>query len=1500
MLPGRQERTSNFRMPSPQVHGLHGLFRIALVLLVLALHRPAAAAQDEAPKPAADEHNLTDSARLPRSRAGEALLARARDFLARGSVEEGLAAVQALLNAPDPRFVDYGSHAVLLAAEADRLLNQLSPDELAVYERQFGPAARRALEQARATGKREQLIQVVVQYRHTAAGIEALRELAAGYFDRAAFSAAARVYRSLLDHPLVQFQDEAPAVAKLILATALAGDAETARQLLKRHRGWLDERRLSSHAERPRLGDWLESTLAAKSPGAAHADSTSDETSATSSADHASTVTIPGDMPSMRAVWTYAAGADSNLLALAESGLAELDLQGVPQLPGFTPLAVGDLVIARTLDSLLALDAVTGTLHWRQASGIWPAPADHHAQLFENSAFREMAADTIMRQIQVDSVLGRITSDGQRVFVVELADAASSGGTEDGAPTPLADNRTTRNCLAAYDVLTGKRLWRTGVPPRDQTLSDVFFLGPPTALEGALYAVGQQDADIRLYAIDPARGTRQWSRLLAVASRDLSAEPARREFGCPIAIADGIAVCPTAAGAIVAVDLSTRRPLWAYRYEHEGGSPAGPRVRGRLNRTPRYLWWQNWRETGIAVANEVIVFGSPESDILHAIGLNDGKLRWKRPRDGGLYFAGVSQGKALMIARDAIHAFDLETGNTAWTAQTGRIAAPGFAGETHYFVPLRSGGVAAVQLANGAVECNVPAANDAPGRLVQRAGGVISQDHERIRFYPHLNLAWSKARQHLAQSPDGDEATADALYALALLAREAGDYGAARKRLAELAAQPTLAERAAALQRDTLLEELRRWPDRRVRIAEDIAPLLSRPEHRIRWRHAKARAAGHDGNPLEALSAYLELLELNPTGEISVEQPPRRTVRFDRLIQGEMLDLLGRVADSEFPIEAAGSPAAARLFAQRIEKARNSEEPFAFERCTHQLSHLPWGEELRVELAAQSGHGVGFLNAELELLQLAESRNRSRAAWAVWELARLLDSRSEQFAAAAAYRRLRDAFPEVVVAGDDNGRTATQLVEDLPANSPLANAVADGPREPWPDARPEVSRNDAGRRVPDLHPIPVVMVAESVLDRLDVFVDREGREVRFQGAGHRGYWELTLPSSRSPFRTAYNLHRGWGWGHLLILQVGAELFAIAPLDENGEPGAKILWKHNTHDEPTWDDYDIREDRLGFGLGDVVILDKFRRPIGQVGPVRAGYLCFRHKGTLTALETATGEMLWRRFDLPPDVVVGGDEHYVLLTRSDPHEVEVVRALDGKTLAVRPQSTSSTQRLFDQGRFRIVETVSEETYRLRKLDLVEDRAVWQSDFPPGTLPFAIDSQRFGLLGPDGALQFVSTDTGQVVATHSIKRPEKIAQIHTIRDPFRIFIVISGDLDADAANRLAHSRNHYRSPLVNGFVYAFDRQTNCLLWETALRNEAVPLDQPHSVPLFFTVRFDAGSPRDGSTLKCFDKRSGQLLHTNETHRDGMPLLLDAHPDLGRITLELASETVQFEFSP
>src|SRR5262249_37157383 len=147
------------------------------------------------------------------------------------------------------------------------------------------------------------------------------------------------------------------------------------------------------------------------------------------------------------------------------------------------------------------------------------------------------------------------------------------------------------NRLQAFDLATGKLVWELGgrgsrPPGTDQgderppsgeadDLTDSFFLSAPLVLDGKLYVLNEKEGNLRLACLEPVHGKVEWLQPLASFRDRLANDPQRRMRAAALAYADGVLVCPTNAGFLLAFDLTTRTLLWAHDYR-EPGPPSRP------------------------------------------------------------------------------------------------------------------------------------------------------------------------------------------------------------------------------------------------------------------------------------------------------------------------------------------------------------------------------------------------------------------------------------------------------------------------------------------------------------------------------------------------------------------------------------------------------------------------------------------------------------------------------------------------------------------------------------------------------------------------------------------------------------------------------------------------------------------------------------------------------------------------------------------------------------
>ncbi|MCA9072232.1 MAG: PQQ-binding-like beta-propeller repeat protein, partial [Planctomycetaceae bacterium] len=535
-------------------------------------------------------------------------------------------------------------------AAAHRLLDSLPADKVRQYEEQLGDVARAKFRAAQQTTDLEALRKIADQYRMTKAGYDALRFLALWQFDHGEYLNSAAGFQALSEHPLSKKTNSPYSgdMARWIIALSRAGLTEEAERLAKQHKFEKLTQRLV-----PKTNAGLERSALENRP---------------------STKTLwkrPFPLPGP---------VDKHLHAIRK----DLEARGLLPVPSQTPLVLGNRVIARNFEEIVACDRNTGAVQWRKPFESQVVQSAQNEGLMANPGFRRMLTRQLATAAFADRNAGTLTSDGSRVFVV-LNDHTHDhflnipGWNLNQSQVDYWSNWGFSCCqLMALDAETGKELWRrpAELPHRDPAqpkfsgrirdpLPEVFFFGPPTPLGHSLYVIGQKEREIRLFVLSPETGETQWSLPLVTTELPLVKDRARRRLAFPVVFHGGLLLCPTGAGALAAVDLSSRSCRWIFRYPRNdipklspGTFPADSQnTHASLDR-----WWTGWRDVGLIVENETVLLASPESSHLHAVSLKTGETQWTLPREEGLFLSRGIGGQVLLIGSQSLRMIASKTG----------------------------------------------------------------------------------------------------------------------------------------------------------------------------------------------------------------------------------------------------------------------------------------------------------------------------------------------------------------------------------------------------------------------------------------------------------------------------------------------------------------------------------------------------------------------------------------------------------------------------------------------------------------------------------------------------------------------------------------------------------------------------------------------------------------------------------------------------------------------
>jgi hypothetical protein len=362
---------------------------------------------------------------LPTDRALSRAVGRARKRLADREYHEALAFLHNLMGQAEDSFIDSSVEDRMqpgLKATARKMIGDLPPDGLDAYELLQGPAARRQLATALKEGSRDGVARVVRQFFHTAAGYEATLILAQMEADQGHRLAAAQLFRDLIDTPRARARFDPQLSVAAAVNQYAAGRADDAAATIRSLAERMPGAEISIHGRTvslPPAGSdplaWLTGLV-----GEIKSANRSDTGWLTTHGDSSRNVECPGGQPHLRPRWEARVVNEPAIESYLTGRSNDFIQRGVVRIPGARPIAVGDIVIMRTPENVVALDWQTGKRIWEtrdeQELDTEDMPADLAPGLDQDQLIAQ--GRPLEQRMWEDALATALSSDGSRVFVV--------------------------------------------------------------------------------------------------------------------------------------------------------------------------------------------------------------------------------------------------------------------------------------------------------------------------------------------------------------------------------------------------------------------------------------------------------------------------------------------------------------------------------------------------------------------------------------------------------------------------------------------------------------------------------------------------------------------------------------------------------------------------------------------------------------------------------------------------------------------------------------------------------------------------------------------------------------------------------------------------------------------------------------------------------------------------------------------------------------------------
>jgi len=1366
-----------------------------------------------------------------------------------------------------------------IKTEAARLIGSLPPAGRAAYDLQFRARAERLLGESIIAADAAGAIAVARRWFHTPAGQRATLLAALEALDANQPLAAAAWLERLAAGGGAEFEP----TLSVMRATAWwrAGDRRTAVKVLEdaRTRGGTTVRiggsQVSLTFPAGGAAAWLESIAGAGSSAAERRDAEWWMARGDAARNARVDATRPLLVPRYRVPLTHHP-EEARLLEKRRRSFADRD---APLLPAGVPLAVDGAILLHAPLGLLAVDFQTGKRIW--LGGDTTSFDSEAADGDDDGEAGRFDAAPGLERVFSDSTSGAVSSNGRLVYAVEAASRERGGDGPRGGQRVI-DPGTIRggSSLAAYDLhARGAPAWRLPVAGQGGDGADVWYLGAPLVIGDQLFVLVEERGEVRLDVLDASSGRVVWTQPLAELDEEQQADRpetiARRRSGLSPAFSEGVLICPTGAGTVIAVDLATRTLLWAYTYSIAAGDddagrqvvrgPLGGMVRGRVMVNGIPVGGQSatpggWRDACPIVADGRVLLTPAESETLHCVDLRSGAVRWSAPRGDALYVAGVVDGRAVVVGRHAVDSLSMEDGTRAWGSARafGPAAVSGRGILTHdrLFLPLDTPEVIEVDLASGAIVGRSPARGGAvPGNLLAYRGEVISQGIDSLDVFHQVAPLETRIETAAnAQPPDPW-----ALMWRGQLELDAGRIAAGLRSIA--AARRLDPQRVPGeLVADALLFGMQRdyaaaaplWRE----ISEAAGPLP----------HSKALLCVAIDNQLasgafaEAWLACRSFLELPPAAEddddwlIDVGADRALVVAEPRWMQGRIRDLLAAAPpDVRRDIDA--------FVAAAVEAAGRPDAPDAV------------GSLTRI-CASFADHPSADV-ARHALLEAIDARSAAPNA-------------AREGGRALAVRR------ELLGLQEATGSKPADVGRGDVASSawPLGAVSAEGGRRPRPEDM---------LRMPRLIPIPLDPQSRCTVPGLQVACDTQSPAVVLSdGFGRRIGEPIPFESGRQgglhPLFQPLQAEAA-ACGPVVVVRSAGALAAFDARPAEGAPSERRLWLVTDAaglpaELPVFGIHagrggarSRRNGGMPLGMGLRVSepeIASARLPArGMVLSVDG--LATLADQTLEVRDPLTGGIVWKRHRLPASGELVGDDEFLCVFPRDGKQSVVLAAADGRivrTCTLPPQHL----RLATSGRrfVALAQAGGPGRVALEWIDPGRDERVRLGEFHADAYATQAGADLFAVLEPDGTLTVVDLERGTVRFDTKLPcMPAGLEHVQVVPWQDRLLVVAGRRETPQEQKQL--EQHDVVSPLpqmmpgddatgqvFTGSVWAVSRAGGEPLWPvpaTVVRH-CLHRNQPAELPLLVFAR--QLRSRDGDRVRLsvlmLDKRTGHAVHVDD----------------------------------
>lgn len=985
--------------------------------------------------------------------------------------------------------------------------------------------------------------------------------------------------------------------------------------------------------------------------------------------------------------------------------------------PSWVPLRVGNQLLMRTTEYLVGVDHRTGKRVWLHPWSKAPEedePKEANARMARAGIATSRVNEFVKQRVWNDVPYGHVTSDGERVYVLEGLQQLDTAQIRGFMGVMARSAPVSGNSLVALELESeGILKWFQGVRAGpDSPLANAFFLGPPLPVEGRLYVMCELAGDIFLICLDPTTGTEIWrQQLVANEFGTVRRDSIRRVAGAMLSYQDGMLICPTGAGALVAVNLGDRTLRWGVNYPR---NLVQTRFVQRTMLSSEQLL-RRWF-TGTAIVSDLSVLVTPvETDRLFGMNLLTGRaLFTKMLRVEMRYLAGIRGDNFFVVGPREMKAYSLTNGSQAWKttsdmfASGQQVSGQGVFGPDCYLLPTNTQEIVKVSLKDGVV-MDRRQTNYELGNMIAVDGEIITQGPTKLSVAFGEGTLVPMVERMLQEDPENF----DALVRKSELLIQSGEITDALKLLAKARLAQPENDEVRMLSVSGMLAKFRERGSLTPEQIEELATLIDRPIQLAEFNALRLEAAIAAEDDEQAVRLFLELSELisrefkaNATAEEVLGQKGRWCLADD-WFNGRLRDFLAGI-----------EPDIYENFETQLETQLRGKAQQASGRIQRALTHfdgMEAAEVLRVVLDGRyrnsaephklEMNALGHFQASPEgmrqlssprLMMLANAYAIGKMPRYVLDVIRELDSRSEDFSEADAKSL------------DEIRRAAEQAVVE----------------KVWPANVKTTWTGGARIRYPS-------RTSSSILGSVDVQTGEQFRGFELVGMG--GNISLRGPDGvLKPLalfgRSIATLFGTRQWramvsGGVMVVHTATHLFAVDLANFNKPGTDSIIWSREILGSVGRGlNFETTSTPFGDQVGNFRLesTNMRERPEYRVGPILGDRVLVLRGGELKAISLKNGEEIWRTNAAPKSGFVLSDGQRVAVVSATSQETVFFDIADGRELDRTPFEFGELWRSAGEHVLCYQETEEDGVFDIRLVDPFTGKVVLSQKANAGSKP------------------------------------------------------------------------------------------------------------------------------------------------------------------------------------